>query len=256
MTVGAISQGKRFRHLLIALIVIFPVAFTVTSYLEDTVESGGLEGSQVIISAITGLPTHLINLASGAGYYGIFFLMLLESAAFPVPSEVILPLAGYLVFLGVLQYWMVIFCSTIAALAGSFVDYYVGRRLGEPLIAGKSKIPYVEPALLQKTQAWFNAHGSAAVAFLRLVPTARVLISFPAGACRMSPKKFALYTLLGCLPWNMALVFIGWWLGSSWGSVVSSFRFINLAVYLIIIVLFIWAARHVRTRLNRRLTPI
>jgi membrane protein DedA with SNARE-associated domain len=240
MAVGVTSQAKRFRNLLIALIVIFPVAFTVTSYLEDIMESSGQEGSRAIINLITGLPTRLINLASGAGYSGIFLLMLLESAAFPVPSEIILPLAGYLVFLGVLQYWMVIFCSTTAALVGSFVDYYLGRRLGEPLVTGKTKLPYVEPALLQKAQAWFSAHGAEAVALLRLVPTARVLISFPAGACRMSPKKFVFYTLLGCVPWNMGLVFLGWWLGASWGSVVSSFRYINLLVYLSIITLFFW----------------
>ena len=201
MEVGGVSQMRRpIRNLLIALIAVFPVVFTVTSYLEDLAESSGQEGSYVIINMITGLPTRILNLASGAGYSGIFLLMLLESAAFPVPSEIILPLAGYLVFMGVLQYWIVIFCSTVAALVGSFVDYYLGRRLGEPLMEGKIKLPYVKPALLGKAQTWFSAHGPAAVALLRLVPTARVLISFPAGACRMSPTRFAFYTLLGCLP--------------------------------------------------------
>jgi len=243
MEVGRVSQMRRpIRNLLIALIAAFPVVFTVTSYLEDLAESSGQEGSYVIINLITGLPTRILNLASGAGYSGIFLLMLLESAAFPVPSEIILPLAGYLVFMGVLQYWIVIFYSTVAALVGSFVDYYLGRRLGESLMTGRIKLPYVKPALLGKAQTWFSAHGPAAVALLRLVPTARVLISFPAGTCRMSPTKFAFYTLLGCLPWNIALVYLGWWLGSSWENAASYFRYINLFAYLAMITLFFWVA--------------
>ena len=243
MGVRVTSQASRFRNLLIALIVTFPVAFTVTSYLEDLMESSGQEGSRVIINMITGLPIRVINLTSSTGYSGIFLLTLLDSAAIPIPSEIILPLAGYLVFIGVLQYWPVIFCSTTAALGGSLIDYCLGRRLGAPLVTGKSKLPFLEPALLQKVQAWFDAHGPVAVALLRLVPIARVLVSFPAGACRMNLKKFALYTSLGCLAWNMALVYVGWWLGTSWGSIILVFKYINVPVYIAIIILFIWAAR-------------
>jgi membrane protein DedA with SNARE-associated domain len=112
-------------------------------------------------------------LASGAGYLGIFFLMLLESAAFPVPSEIILPLAGYFVFQGTLQYWPVVFYSTVAALLGSFIDYYVRRKLGSSMMTGQAKLAYVQAAPLRRVQAWFNKYGPAAVAILRMVPTAR-----------------------------------------------------------------------------------
>jgi len=250
------SLTKRsIRNLLIALIVLFPIVFTLTSYLEDLAESSSQEGSYAVINMITGLPSRTLNFASSAGYSGIFLLMLLESAAFPIPSEIILPLAGYLVYIGTLEYWSVIFCSTVAALIGSFVDYYLGRRLGESFMAGRTKLPYVKPALVAKAQTWFNAHGPAAVALLRLVPTARVLISFPAGACRMSPTKFVFYTLIGCLPWNIALVSVGWWLGSSWESVASLFRYINLFAYLAMIILILWVAwRLVFGRKQKNLT--
>jgi membrane protein DedA with SNARE-associated domain len=231
---------RTIRNLLITLLLLFPIAFISVNYLEDLVETSTVEGTDRLVSLVTGLPTHVINVASSAGYPGIFLLMLLESAAFPVPSEIILPLAGYLVFRGSLQYWPVIFCSTIAALLGSFIDYWLGRRLGSPLITGETKLPYLKHAQLQRIQSWFNTHGPATVTILRWVPTARVLVSFPAGACRMNPAKFALYSLIGCLPWNMVLVYLGWLLGTSWESTISYFRYINLFVYLVMAVFLLW----------------
>jgi membrane protein DedA with SNARE-associated domain len=230
------------RNALVALLVIFPAVFITASYLEDLVETNGQEGSTRLVARITSLPTTAINLATGAGYGGIFLLMLLESASFPVPSEVILPLAGYLVFRGTLQFWPTVFYSTVAALMGSFVDYYLGVKLGSPLLTGQTKLPYVRAEHLKRVQAWFGAYGPAAVAFLRLVPTARVLISFPAGASRMRRSKFALCTLLGCLPWNITLVYVGWWLGSSWEEATAFFRYIDPLVYLVMILLVIWVA--------------
>ena len=220
------------------------------SYLEDLVETSAQEGPTLTVAVLTSLPTNLVNLAAGAGYAGIFLLMLLESAAFPVPSEVILPLAGYLVFRGALQYWPVVFYSTVAALLGSFVDYWIGMKLGTPLLTGRTKLPYVRAEHLKRIQAWFASYGPEAVAVLRLIPTARVLISFPAGASRMSRSKFALCTLFGCLPWNIALVYVGWWLGASWAEVTSFFRYINLFVYLAMILIACWIAW--RLAVNRR----
>ena len=85
-----------------------------------------------------------------------------------------------------------------------------------------------------------------------MVPTARVLVSFPAGAYKMSKSKFAFYTLAGCLPWNILLVYLGWWLGSSWEEVVAAFRYINLVVYFLIALIVIWIVwRLVSKRIKR-----
>ena len=149
--------------------------------------------------------------------------------------------------------WPVVFYSTVAALIGSFIDYYLGWKIGRPLITGQTKLPYLGTTHLRRIQTWFDAYGPMAVALFRLVPTARVLISFPAGACHMRRSKFVFYTLLGCLPWNIALVYLGWGLGSSWHGVVTAFSYLNLIVYAAIIILVAWAAWRFTIR-GRRFT--
>ncbi len=155
------------RNLLVELVLIFPVVFIALNYLEDLTETGGPHGLEGLIPLITNLPTHVIQVVSGAGYLGIFSLMLLEAAAFPVPSEIILPLAGYLVSRGVLQFWPVVLYSTIAALIGSFIDYFLGWKLGSPLITGQIQIPLLNTKHLRRFQAWFDSYGAIAVAGLR-----------------------------------------------------------------------------------------
>jgi len=240
------------RNLLIVILLIFPVVFISLTYLEDIAETNRGSGTEGIISLMTRLPRRVIELASGAGYLGIFTLMLLEAAAFPVPSEIILPLAGYLVSRGTLEFWPVIFYSTLAALIGSFIDYYLGWKLGGSLLTGRSRLPYIDPTHLRRVRVWFNRHGPIAVAFFRLVPAARVLISFPAGAYRMNRSKFAVYTLAGCLPWNFVLVYLGWWLGSSWEAVVAAFRYINLVVYALLILLTVWVLLRLTSKKSKR----
>lgn len=230
---------RSIRNVLILLLLIFPIVFVSLTYLEDIAETNEQDGTQGLVLFITNLPRRVIDLAA-AGYVGIFVLMLLEAAAFPVPSEIILPFAGYLVSQGSLSFWPVILVSTAAALIGSFIDYFLGSKLGASLLTDTSKLPFVDATHLRRVQVWFARYGSTAVALFRLVPAARVLISFPAGAYRMNKPRFAVYTLVGCLPWNLALVYLGWSLGSSWGQVVAAFRYINLLVYALLVLLAIW----------------
>ena len=173
--------------------------------------------------------------------------MLAEAAAFPIPSEIILPFAGYLVYRGTLDFWTVILLTTIAAIMGSYVDYYLGLKLGQRLLTNKSKLPFVKEKHLRKAESWFNHYGPAAVAVFRLVPGARVLISFPAGLYRMNRLKFGIYTLAGCLPWNITLTYIGLWLGSSWTAVVEAFRYINLVAYALLVLFVVWVGWRLRT---------
>lgn len=228
------------RKFLITALLVFPVIFIALSYLEDLAETGAEGPVGGIISSVSNLPQLVINLASAGGYAGIFSLMLLEAAAFPVPSEIILPLAGYLVSRGALEFWLVVAYSTAAAIIGSFIDYFLGWKLGSPFLSGQARLPYIDARHLKRTRGWFKRYGSAAVVLFRLIPGARVLISFPAGAYRMSKWKFALYTTAGCLPWNITLVYLGWWLGSSWEEVVAAFSYINVVVYVLLIFLAIW----------------
>jgi len=235
------------RYLLVAIFFVFPVALVSLDYLEDLAELYGIfpstdfdRGAGLwLISIIGSIPSRAIGLASETGYAGVFVLMLFEAAAFPIPSEIVLPFAGYLVALGKLSFWPVVFYSTLAALAGSFIDYYVGLKLGSRFLNGDWRLPWVSVTHLRRVQSWFDHYGGAAVALFRLVPAARVLISFPAGAYRMNRSKFALYTLAGCLPWNITLVYLGWWSSSSWNKVIETVQYFNLAAYALLVVLIL-----------------
>jgi membrane protein DedA with SNARE-associated domain len=231
-----VLKNSHRKILLATLLVALPVIVISLSYLEDIAESGG--GGK-IVSFFSDLPRRALLFAAETGYAGIFTLMFLESAAFPIPSEIVLPFAGYLVSKGTLDFWRVLIYSTIAALLGSFVDYYLGLRLG-PFLFHTNKVRFVNKEHLRKADAWFQEHGPTTVALLRLVPAARVLISFPAGAYHMNRAKFAGYTLAGCLPWNFILIYLGWWFGSSWDSVVGLFQYVNVAAYVFLVLLIIW----------------
>jgi membrane protein DedA with SNARE-associated domain len=228
------------RDILIVALLVFPVVVVSLNYLEDVAETSNQMAFQGAVAFVSNLPRRVVDVAAQAGYAGIFALMLLEAAAFPVPSEIILPFAGFMVSQGILDFWPVVIFSTMAALIGSFVDYYVGWRLGPPLLASQSKITFIDSALLRRVGVWFDRYGPVAVALFRLVPAARVLISFPAGIYRMSKWRFAIYTLAGCLPWNIVLVYLGWWLGSSWEEVVAAFRYINVIAYALLILFVVW----------------
>jgi len=237
------------RNLLIIILILFPIVLVSLNYLEDVAETGGEGGAEGLISLVADVPKRVIALASQAGYAGIFVLMLLEAAALPVPSELVLPFAGYLVSRGDLDFWLVVLWSTVAALIGSFIDYYLGWKVGEPFFSGKWRIPFIDTAHLRRVDVWFSQYGTAAVVLLRLVPAARVLISFPAGIYRMNKWKFAICTLAGCLPWNIILVYLGWRLGALWSTVVEAFRYVDIVVYTLFILLLVWIVlRSIRKR--------
>jgi len=158
------------RKLLISALLVFPVIFIALTYLEDLTETGSEGPVGGIISSMLNLPQLVINLATAGGYAGIFSLMLLEAAAFPVPSEIILPLAGYLVSRGTLQFWLVVAYSTAAAIIGSFIDYFLGWKLGSPFLSGHARLPYIDARHLQRTRVWFERYGPIAGCIIAVGP--------------------------------------------------------------------------------------
>ena len=173
------------------------------------------------------------------GYFGVFGLMLLEASSLPIPSEVILPFAGYLISTGQynLNIIIMIFVSTISAVIGSLVDYFIGLKgtqaitkyqvLGRPIFSEKH---------LKTVASWFSKYGPAMVFLGRLIPGFRTLISFPAGAVKMSLSKFIVYTLTGCVIWNTLLIYVGYYLGSSWREVANVSHYIIIATVAFIII--------------------
>lgn len=240
------------RNLLIVILIVLPIVVVSLSYLEDLAETGAVGTAEGLMMFVADVPKHIIDLASQAGYAGIFVLMLLEAAALPVPSELILPFAGYMVYRGDLDFWLVVLWSTLAALIGSFIDYYLGMRIGEAFFSGKSRVPFIDATHLHRVGLWFNRYGPLAVTFLRFVPAARVLISFPAGVYRMGKLKFATCTLAGCLPWNITLVYLGWHLGSLWSTVLEAFRYLNIIAYALLILFVVWIVRKSTQTVNAK----
>ena len=152
-------------------------------------------------------------------YGTITLLMAIESSFIPFPSEVIVPPAAYKAACGEMNIWLVVFFSTLGAMIGAFVNYYLALWLGKPVIYkfAKSRLGHmclIDEQKVIKSEAFFNRHGVLATLIGRLVPAVRQLISIPAGLARMNIGKFALYTAIGAGLWNGVLAAMGYYLQS------------------------------------------
>jgi membrane protein DedA with SNARE-associated domain len=158
----------------------------------------------------------VIYLITGFGYGGVFFAMVLESACIPLPSEIIHPFAGYLVFTGKFVYWKITIVAAIANVIGGLISYYIGKYGGRPLIIRYGKYLLISEYKLRKTEIFFEKYGEYTVFFGRMLPVVRTFISLPAGIARMNALKMSIYTFLGSLPWCALLIWAGKELGENW----------------------------------------
>ncbi|MCW3042181.1 MAG: hypothetical protein JWL57_339 [Actinobacteria bacterium] len=184
------------------------------------------------------IKTWVVNVIPyGLGGYGVVFaLMLLESACIPIPSEITMPVAGLLASQHHLSLVPVIVVGVVANLAGSLVSYAVGRGEGRSLLLKYGRYILVKPHDVERADEWFARYGPPAVFFSRLLPVVRTFISLPAGVAKMDVKKFALLTVLGCIPWVTALTVAGYVLGANWQRVLTYTRPLEYAVLAAIVV--------------------
>ncbi|HEU4668819.1 MAG TPA: DedA family protein [Arthrobacter sp.] len=180
--------------------------------------------------------TGLVGVAARAidqlGEWGVGAFTLAETVVPPIPSEVILPLAGYLAKQGSLNLVLVFVASTLGAYSGALFLYWLGSRLGlERSIRGLSKLPLVDREDFEHAAGWFRRHGRSSIFFGRLLPGIRSLISLPAGASRMPMGTFSLFTLAGSGLWNGALIGLGYLLGTQYQLIEQYSKFLNYAVY-------------------------
>lgn len=183
------------------------------------------------------------------GYSGIFVLSALESAAIPIPSEVVIPFSGFLVMAGKFSLWGVVWVATLANLAGSILLFLIGRSGGRWVVEKYGKYFLIHKKDLDKADAWFGKHGVKAVFFSRMLPIVRTFISLPAGIAKMNILKFSVFTFLGALPWNLVLVFIGYKAGENWNLLHGYFRKADIFVVLLILALVIWyAMKHIKSQ--------
>ncbi len=201
-----------------------------------------------MVSAILSwLSSIIISIISTTGYWGVFGLMALESACIPVPSEVIMPFSGFLVWEGRFVLWQVVLWGAIGNLAGSIVAYAVGYFGGRRVVEKYGRYVLISGHDLELADNWFAKYGQVTVFFSRLLPVARTFISLPAGIARMDFKKFCVYTLAGCLPWSFILAYAGLIAGENWDGLKVYFHKFDLAIGILIILGIIWwVGRHFR----------
>jgi membrane protein DedA with SNARE-associated domain len=147
------------------------------------------------------------------GYPGIFLLMAMESSVIPIPSELVMPPAGYLAQQGKMNMWLAILCGTVGSLAGAYAHYCAAHYLGRPLLLKYGKYVWITEQKFAKVETFFRSHGEISTFIGRLLPVIRHLISLPAGLAGMNHLKFSLYTLVGAGIWCTVLTLIGYIIG-------------------------------------------
>jgi membrane protein DedA with SNARE-associated domain len=173
----------------------------------------------VILKAmITKLVAALLGLSAGAAYAVVFLLMALQSACIPIPSEVIMPFAGYKLGHGWLDLCLLATVASLASNLGSVPAYSLGARGGRPLVERYGRYLLLSRRDLDLADRFFARFGSIAVLLGRMLPIVRTFIAFPAGIAKMNKARFHLYTFFGSWPWCFALAYIGMKLGDRWDS--------------------------------------
>ncbi len=203
----------------------------------------------MIEKIITLLAGFIIATISRLGYGGIVLLMAIESACIPLPSEIIMPFAGYLVFTGEMQLWLVALAGAVGCVLGSLVAYYAGAWGGRPLVEKYGKYILVSHHDLALADRWFQRYGDITIFAGRLLPVIRTFIAFPAGISRMSMGRFAVYTFVGSYIWCWGLAWVGMKLGQSWNTLGVYFHRFDAIIGVILVIALVW---YVRRHLNHR----
>ena len=197
-----------------------------------------------ISETIAGLAVQFIQ---NTGYVSVFILMVMESMVIPMPSEAVMPFAGWLIADGVFTWPAVILISTVGSVVGSIISYSIGFYGGKPFVAKFGKYLFLNNEHLEKTQLFFDRRGGLAVLICRFVPVVRHLISIPAGVARMNIWLFLIYTTIGACIWNTILTFSGTVLQKNWGSILKYSKYIDwLIVLLLATLLMLFIIRHIR----------
>jgi membrane protein DedA with SNARE-associated domain len=188
----------------------------------------------------------LLDTIGAMGYPGILMLMAMESSIIPVPSELVMPPAGYLAFQGKMNMAVAILCGTVGSLIGAYANYFVSHYLGRPLIIKYGKYVLIPQDKFERVEQFFLSHGEISTFIGRLLPVIRHLISIPAGVAGMNHAKFTLYTLLGAGLWCSILTGIGYAIGENQQLIMQYSHKALLWVVLFsaaLVALYVWRQR-------------
>ncbi len=180
---------------------------------------------------------------SSLGYFGVFLMMAIESAAIPLPSEIIMPFAGYLVYQSEFTLHGAAFWGASGCVFGSWAAYLIAAWGGRPFVARYGRFVLISPHDLDLAERLFRRFGSPIIFFSRLLPVVRTFISLPAGLARMPLVRFTVYTFLGSYPFCYALAYLGYKLGEHWHSLESEFRQYDVVVGVLLVLGGAWWIR-------------
>jgi membrane protein DedA with SNARE-associated domain len=183
---------------------------------------------------------HITHWISVTGYTGVTVLMALESMVAPVPSEAVMPFAGFLIYEKQFTFAGVAFFSTVGSIIGSLLSYYMGYFGGRPVVMKFGKYLLLNPHDLDVTERFFNKYGAKTIFIARFVPVIRHLISIPAGAGKMGLFKFCVYTTVGACMWNCFLTYCGLRLKQHWEDVRKYSEAIDVLVIVLLGAAFVW----------------
>jgi membrane protein DedA with SNARE-associated domain len=196
------------------------------------------------------LSVFIVATISRLGYAGIVLLMAIESACIPLPSEIIMPFSGYLVYAGRFNLWLVGIAGAFGCVVGSLAAYWAGMHGGRPLIEKYGRYVLISRHDLDLADRWFDRFGEIIVFASRLLPVIRTFIAFPAGVARMNLKKFVIYTFAGSLPWCIGLAFVGQRLGKEWDTnptLKTLFHRFDFLIGIVIVLAAVWWIwRHIK----------
>jgi membrane protein DedA with SNARE-associated domain len=175
-----------------------------------------------------------------SGYLGLIVLMALESMIAPIPSEAVMPFAGFLIADGTFSWFGVIFFSTLGSIIGSLISYYLGYWGGRPLVLKVGKYFLLDKSHLDATEKFFCLRGEITIFFARFIPVVRHLISIPAGLAKMNIWKFIIYTVIGAGCWNTILAVAGYYLKENWNEIMKYSHIIDIVVVAVLALAFIY----------------
>lgn len=198
-----------------------------------------------IVSAITNF---IIQTISSWGYVGVAALMAIESACIPLPSEIIAPFAGYLVYLNRFSLWGVALAGGIGSMLGSFITYEIGKYGGRPVIERYGKYILISKRDLEIADKFFDKYGNLSTFIGRLLPVVRTFISLPAGIARIPRLPFLIYSFVGSVIWTYILAYFGMKLGENWSSLRDRLHGFDTAIIVLIILGGVWWVwRHIQS---------
>lgn len=200
-----------------------------------------------LIETIALIVTGIVN---KLGYWGIGLGMFLESACIPIPSELVLPLGGFMVADGGKTLLGANIAVLLGSLLGSVLTYWIGFYGGRTFVLKYGKYFFVSHDNFEKAEKTFNKYGASAVFFGRLLPVIRTFISLPAGITRMNFVKFVTYSLLGMIPWNFLLIFLGYKFGGNYEVVIRPLfkKFEHVVLVAMILALIMFCIMYIRKK--------